>query len=95
MAMTLPLAPPEYFSEGYKIIEEQADTIERPSDTIERHSDIYLFLVYLRCNWINAASKVSVYKCRARTNNIVESFHNMAVKKFSAKHPNLWIFLGI
>lgn len=86
--MTLPLAPPEYFLEGYKIIEEQADTIRE-------HPDIYLFLAYLRRNWFHAASKVSVYKCRARTNNIVESFHNVAVKKFSTKHPNLWIFLGI
>lgn len=87
MTMTLPLAPPEYFVEGYKIIEEQADSMRE-------YPDIHLFLAYLRRNWLSAASKVSVYKCPARTNNIVESFHNMATKKFGTKHPNLWIFLG-
>ncbi|GAB1869163.1 hypothetical protein CAJAP_10242 [Camponotus japonicus] len=86
MTMTLPLAPPEYFVEGYKIIEEQADSMRE-------YPDIHLFLAYLRRNWLSAASKVSVYKCPARTNNIVESFHNMATKKFGTKHPNLWIFL--
>lgn len=87
MTMTLPLAPPEYFLEGYKIIEKQADSIRE-------YPDIHLFLAYLRRNWLPAASKVSVYKCSARTNNIVESFYNMATKKFGTKHPNLWIFLG-
>lgn len=87
MTMTLPLAPPEYFVEGYKIIEEQADSMRECPD-------IHLFLAYFRRNWLPAASKVSVYKCPARTNNIVESFHNMATKKFGTKHPNLWIFLG-
>ncbi|XP_039304237.1 uncharacterized protein LOC113005934 [Solenopsis invicta] len=86
MTMTLPLAPPEYFSEAYKIIEKQADTMEE-------YPDIYLFLAYLRRNWLQAASKVSVYKCPMRTNNIVESFHNVAAKKFGSKHPNLWLFL--
>jgi len=83
--MTLPLAPPEYFSEGYKIIEKQA---------MKEYPNIYLFLAYLRRNWLHTASKVSVYKCSARTNNVVEAFHNMAFKKFNTKHPNLWIFLG-
>lgn len=87
MAMTLPLAPPDCFSEGYKIIEKQADTLRECPN-------IQLFLAYLRRNWFHAATKVSVYKCPARTSNVVESFHNMAVKKFGTKHPNLWIFLG-
>ncbi|XP_071643034.1 uncharacterized protein [Temnothorax longispinosus] len=86
MTMTLPLAPPEYFVEGYKIIEEQADSMRE-------YPDIHLFLAYLRRNWVPAAPKISVYKCPARTNNIVESFHNIATKKFGTKHPNLWIFL--
>ncbi|XP_020298210.1 uncharacterized protein LOC109862555 isoform X2 [Pseudomyrmex gracilis] len=86
MTMTLPLAPPKSFSEAYKIIEKQADTMEE-------YPDIYLFLAYLRRNWLQAASKVSVYKCPMRTNNIVESFHNIAAKKFGSKHSNLWLFL--
>lgn len=87
MAMTLPLAPPDYFSEGYKIIKQQADIIRE-------YPNIQLFLAYLRRNWFRSATKVSIYKCPARTNNVVESFHNMVVKKFGTKHPNLWIFLG-
>ncbi|KYN30067.1 hypothetical protein ALC57_00477 [Trachymyrmex cornetzi] len=87
MTMTLPLAPSEYFLEGYKIIEKQADTMEE-------YPDIHLFLAYLRRNWLCVPSKVSVYKCPARTNNVVESFNNVAFKKFNTKHPNLWIFLG-
>ena len=38
-------------------------------------------------------SKVSVYDYPARTNNITETFHNVAGRKFGKTHENVWSFL--
>lgn len=39
------------------------------------------------------ASKVSTYGCPIRTNNIVESFHNIATQKLGTRNINVWTFL--
>ncbi|XP_070518815.1 cyclic nucleotide-gated channel beta-1-like [Cardiocondyla obscurior] len=39
------------------------------------------------------ASKVSTYRCPVRTNNIVESFHNIVAQKSGTKNINIWTFL--
>lgn len=39
------------------------------------------------------ASKISTYDCPIRTNNIVESFHNIATQKLGTRNINVWTFL--
>jgi len=79
-----------------------------PSDCFEELSFIQLevnqisheypaindFLAYVCKTWLPLASKISVYDCPARTNNITESFHNVVSRKFDKVHGNVWNFLG-
>lgn len=89
MAMTLALAPPEMFSEGLNIMQTIAD---KESDN---YPNILLFMKYMRSTWLPISQKISVYGCPVRTNNLVESFHNIVSQRMQTVHPNLWIFLGI
>lgn len=88
MAMSMALAPSDLFHESLNIIQTIADSIS----TI--HPNILLFMSYMRSTWLPIASKVSVYNCRIRTNNITESFHHIITQKIGTVNPNLWIFFG-
>lgn len=88
MTMTLPLLPSDMFQEALFIIQTEADLLS------SEHPDILQFMSYLRLTWSNMASKISTYRCPVRTNNIVESFHNIAVQKLGTRNINIWIFLG-
>lgn len=88
MTMTLPLLPSDMFQEVLFIIQTEADLLS------SEHPDILQFMSYLRLTWSNMASKISTYRCPVRTNNIVESFHNIAVQKLGTRNINIWIFLG-
>lgn len=88
MTMTLPLLPPEMFQEALFIIQTEADLLS------SEHPNILQFMSYLRLTWSNMASKISTYCCPVRTNNIVESFHNIAVQKLGTTNINVWTFLG-
>ncbi|TGZ46497.1 Uncharacterized protein DBV15_11691, partial [Temnothorax longispinosus] len=80
MTMTLPLLPPNMFQEALLIIQTEADLLAG------EHPDILQFMSYLRLTWSNMASKISTYHCPVRTNNIVESFHNIAVQKLGTRN---------
>jgi hypothetical protein len=86
--MTLPLLPSEMFQEALFIIQTEADLLS------SEHPDILQFMSYLRITWLNKASKISTYRCPVRTNNIVESFHNIAAQKLGKTNINVWTFLG-
>lgn len=88
MTMTMALIPSNYFEKALSIIQLQADK------TFSEYPAVNDFLTYVRMTWLPLASKVSVYDCPARTNNITESFHNIASKKFGKGHENVWNFLG-
>lgn len=88
MTMALPLLPPDMFQEALFIIQAEADLLSR------EYPDILQFTSYLRLTWSNIASKISTYGCPVRTNNIVESFHNIAVQKLGTTNINIWTFLG-
>lgn len=88
MTMTLPLLPPDMFQEALFIIQTEADRLSN------EYPDILQFMSYLRLTWLNMASKISTYHCPVRTNNIVESFHNIAAQKLGTKNINVWTFLG-
>jgi len=88
MTMTLPLLPPDMFQEALFIIQVEADQLSN------KHPNILQFMSYLRLTWSNMASKISTYRCPVRTNNIVESFHNIAVQKLETRNINIWTFLG-
>ncbi|GAB1867329.1 hypothetical protein CAJAP_08408 [Camponotus japonicus] len=51
------------------------------------------FLKYMTDTWLPIADKVSTFGCPVRTNNAVESFHNIAAQKLRKPHANIWIFL--
>ncbi|KAL0114889.1 hypothetical protein PUN28_010429 [Cardiocondyla obscurior] len=87
MTMTLPLLPPDMFQEALLIIQTEADRLSN------EYPDILQFMSYLRLTWLNMASKISTYHCSARTNNIVESFHNIAAQKLGITNINVWTFL--
>ncbi|XP_077256446.1 uncharacterized protein LOC143894176 isoform X1 [Temnothorax americanus] len=87
MTMTLPLLPPEKFQEALSIIQTEADLLSN------EYPHILQFMSYLRLTWSNMASKISTYRCPVRTNNIVESFHNIAVQKIGTRNTNVWTFL--
>ncbi|KYN50028.1 hypothetical protein ALC62_00055, partial [Cyphomyrmex costatus] len=89
MTMTLPLLPPDMFQEAMSIIQIEADILSC------EYPDILQFTSYLRRTWSNMASKISTYGCPVRTNNIVESFHNIAVQKLGTRNINVWTFLVI
>lgn len=88
MTMTMALAPSDCFEEALSIIQLEVNTIS------SKYPAVNDFLAYVRKTWLPLAAKVSVYDCPARTNNIVESFHNIAGKKFGKAHGNVWNFLG-
>ncbi|XP_071653610.1 uncharacterized protein [Temnothorax longispinosus] len=87
MTMTMALAPSNCFEEALSFIQFEADQISHEYPTIND------FLAYVRKTWLPLASKVSVYDCPVRTNNITESFHNVVGRKFSKAHENVWNFL--
>ncbi|XP_011172197.3 uncharacterized protein LOC105204709 [Solenopsis invicta] len=87
MAMTLALAPSEMFAEGLNIMQTIAD------EESDNYPNMLVFMKYMRNTWLPISKKTSVYGCPIRTNNIVESFHNIMAQKMQTVHPNLWIFL--
>lgn len=88
MSMALALAPESFFEEAIRTMQNIADNI------CDSYPDILKFMSYMRRTWLPIAAKVSVYGCPTRTNNIVESFHNIAALKMGTVRPNLWMFLG-
>ncbi|XP_046142554.1 uncharacterized protein LOC123988005 [Osmia bicornis bicornis] len=50
-------------------------------------------MAYMRTNWLKMASRVSVHNCPVRTNNIAESFHNIAALKLGKQNINVWTIL--
>lgn len=89
MAMTLALALPEMFSEGLNLMQMIAD------EEYANYPNVLLFVKYMKSTWLPISKNISVYGCPIRTNNLVESFHNVLLKKMHMVHPNLWVFLGI
>lgn len=88
MTMAVPLLPPDMIQEALCIIQAEADLLSH------EYPDILQFTSYLRLTWSNMVSKISTYGCPVRTNNIVESFHNIAVQKLGIRNINIWTFLG-
>lgn len=88
MTMVLPLLPADIFHEALLIIQAEADLLSHG------HPNVLQFMSYLRLTWSNMASKISTYGCPIRTNNIVESFHNIATQKLGTRNINVWTFLG-
>lgn len=88
MAMSVPLVPHTRFEEAFAILQHIADNM------CDDHPAALQFMSYMRNTWLNISQKVSVYNCPVRTNNLVESFHNIASKQFG-RHTNLWIFVGM
>lgn len=87
MTITMALLPSDYFEKALSIIQLEVNQIS------SKHPNINDFMAYVRKTWLPLASKVSVYDCPARTNNITESFHNVAGRKFGKAHGNVWNFL--
>lgn len=88
MTMTLPLLPQEYFMQALTVLHNYCDI------TNYKYEELLQFLKYIEKTWLPKASKVSVYKCPVRTNNLVENFHSVIRRKLGT-HQNLWIFIGI
>ncbi|XP_071579821.1 uncharacterized protein [Temnothorax nylanderi] len=87
MTMTLPLLPQEYFVEALRILHNYCDA------THSKYEELLQFLTYIEKTWLPKASKVSVYNCPVRTNNLVENFHSTIRRKLGGPHQNLWLFL--
>jgi len=88
MTMTMALIPADCFEEALSLIQLEVNEIAHEYPAVND------FLAYVRKTWLPLASKVSVYNCPARTNNITESFHNVVRRKFGKAHENVWCFLG-
>lgn len=88
ITMALPLLPANVFQEALLIIQVEADLLS------SKYPNVLQFMSYLRLTWANMASKISTYDCPIRTNNIVESFHNIAAHKLGTRNINVWTFLG-
>lgn len=88
MAMTFPLLPPEYFMQALKILHKYCDA------THSKYKELLQFLTYIEKTWLPKASKVSVFDCPVRTNNLVENFHSTIRRKLGGPHTSLWLFLG-
>jgi len=86
--MSIPLIPHTRFEEAFAILKRNADNI------CNDHPAVLQFMSYMRNTWLHISEKVSVYNCPVRTNNLVESFHNTALKYFG-RHTNIWIFVGV
>ncbi|XP_067208655.1 uncharacterized protein [Linepithema humile] len=87
MTMSMALVPSDCFEEALSFIQFEVDQISHEYPAVND------FLTYVRKTWLPLASKVSVYDCPVRTNNITETFHNIAGRKFSKSHENVWSFL--
>ncbi|XP_011867073.1 PREDICTED: uncharacterized protein LOC105561581 [Vollenhovia emeryi] len=87
MTMTMALIPSDCFEKAFFVIQLEACQIS------EKYLAVNNFLDYVQRTWLPISSKVSVSNCPSRTNNITESFHNIAGKKFSKSHGNVWDFL--
>jgi len=87
MAQTIALAPCHLFQQALNIVQRCSVTflIEYPA--------INEFIAYIEKTWLPFASKVSVYGCPNRTNNLVESFYASITKQLSSS-SNIWKFLG-
>lgn len=88
MTMIMALIPSHYFEKALSYIQFEVDKISHAYPAVNE------FLTYVRKTWLPLASKVSVFDCPVRTNNITESFHSIARRKFSKAHENIWSFLG-
>ncbi|XP_071575450.1 uncharacterized protein [Temnothorax nylanderi] len=86
MIMTMALVPSDCFEEALSFIQLEVDQISQEYPAVND------FLAYVRKTWLPLASKVSVYNCPARTNNITECFHSIVGRKFG-KSQNIWSFL--
>ncbi|XP_071646598.1 uncharacterized protein [Temnothorax longispinosus] len=84
MTMTLPLLPQE-FVQALRILHNYCDA------THSKYEELLHFVTYIEKTWLPKASKVSVYNCPVRTNNLVENFHSTMRRKLGP-HQNLWIF---
>lgn len=87
MTMTLPLLPQEYFMPAVKILHNYCDA------THSKYEELVQFLTYIEKTWLPKASKVSVYNCPVRTNNLAENFHSIIKRRLRSSHQNLWLFL--
>jgi len=88
MTMTMALLPSDCFEKALSFIQFEVDQI------FPKYPAVNDFLTYVRKTWLPLASKISVYDCPVRTNNITETFHNIARRKFSKSYENVWCFLG-
>jgi len=67
MTMTMALVPSNRFKEALSFIQFEADQISHEYPAVND------FLTYVGKTWLPLASKVSVYDCPMRTNNITET----------------------
>jgi len=74
MTMTMALVPSVCFEEALSFIQFEVDQISHDYPAVND------FLAHVHKTWLPLASKVSVFDCPVRTNNITESFHNIARK---------------
>lgn len=88
MSVALALAPGTFFEEALRKMQNNADNM------CDAYPDILKFLSYMRRRWMPIAAKVTVYGCPTPTNDVVDSFHNIAALKMCTDRPNLWVFLG-
>lgn len=88
MAKTMALAPSDLFEESLNIMQIFSNNLTNKYPTIAD------FIQYIKNTWLPIASKVSVYGCPNRTNNLVESFYG-SIKKLAPTSSNLWKFLGL
>lgn len=87
-AMNIPLLPANLFPNAYVIMQDIVDSISF------QYPNTLKFLKYMADTWLPIAEKVSTFGCLVRTNNAVESFHNIAAQKLQKPHSNIWTFLG-
>jgi len=89
MAKTMALAPSDLFEESLNIMQIFS------SNLTNEYPAIANFMQYVKNTWLPIASKVSIYECPNRTNNLVESFYANITKKLGSTSPNLWKFLSL
>ncbi|XP_024886894.1 uncharacterized protein LOC112464255, partial [Temnothorax curvispinosus] len=87
MAKTMALAPSDLFEESLNVMQRISSTLTNEYPAIAD------FMQYVKNTWLPIASKVSVYGCPNRTNNLVESFYGSISKQLGPTSPNLWRFL--
>ncbi|KAL0100553.1 hypothetical protein PUN28_019700 [Cardiocondyla obscurior] len=77
MTMTMALIPSYYFEKALSYIQIKVDQMSHAYPALNE------FLTYVRKSWLPLASKVSVFDCPVRTNNITESLYSVAKRKFN------------